>query len=66
MSRGKAKRSFDEEDLVRQTQGIECRKDKGVLDEIPGAYKDIDVVMANQVDLVERVHTLRQVVCVKG
>jgi tRNA-splicing ligase RtcB len=43
-----------------------CRKDKGVLDEIPGAYKDIDQVMANQADLVEVVHTLKQVLCVKG
>ena len=48
------------------TQGIECRKDAGVLDETPGAYKDIDAVMAAQSDLVEVVHTLRQVVCVKG
>lgn len=66
MSRGKAKREFTELDLQAQTVGIECRKDKGVLDEIPGAYKDIDAVMANQSDLVEVVHTLRQVVCVKG
>jgi len=66
MSRGKAKRHFSKEDLESQTQGIECRKDTGVLDEIPGAYKDIDVVMDNQHDLVEVVHTLRQVVCVKG
>ena len=43
-----------------------CRKDKGVLDEIPGAYKDIDEVMANQSDLVEVMHTLKQVLCVKG
>ena len=66
MSRGKAKRHFTEEDMEKQTAGIECRKDKGVIDEIPGAYKDIDEVMANQSDLVEVVHTLRQVVCVKG
>ncbi len=66
MSRGKATREFSEEDLVSQTAGVECRKDKGVIDEIPGAYKDIDVVMANQSDLVEVVHTLKQVVCVKG
>ncbi len=52
--------------LARQTEGIECRKDRGVLDEIPQAYKDIDLVMANQQDLVEVVHTLRQVLCVKG
>ena len=66
MSRSKAKRHFSELDLEAQTEGIECRKDKGVLDEIPGAYKDIDVVMDNQSDLVEVVYTLRQVVCVKG
>ncbi|MFM1872188.1 MAG: hypothetical protein RL398_1610, partial [Planctomycetota bacterium] len=45
---------------------VECRKDAGVLDETPGAYKDIDAVMAAQQDLVEVVHTLKQVVCVKG
>ncbi len=66
MSRSKARRLFNTEDMSRQTRGIECRKDKGVLDEIPGAYKDIDEVMANQHDLVEIVHTLKQVVCVKG
>jgi tRNA-splicing ligase RtcB len=54
------------DDLKRQTAGVECRKDGGVLDEIPGAYKDIDTVMANQADLVEVVHTLKQVLCVKG
>ena len=53
-------------DLARQTEGVICRKDAGVLDEIPGAYKDIDEVMANQSDLVEVVHTLKQVLCVKG
>ena len=66
MSRGKAKRVFSVDDLVQQTAGIECRKDAGVLDEIPQAYKDIDVVMENQTDLVEVVHTLRQVLCIKG
>jgi tRNA-splicing ligase RtcB len=66
MSRTKARKSFSQEDLEAQTAGVECRKDKGVLDEIPGAYKDIDVVMDNQRDLVEVVHSLRQVVCVKG
>jgi len=66
MSRGKAKHHFSEEDIEIQTAGVECRKDKGVLDEIPGAYKDIDVVMQNQNDLVSVEHTLRQVVCVKG
>ena len=57
---------FIVEDLIEQTNGVVCRKDKGVLDEIPGAYKDIDEVMANQSDLVEVVHTLKQVLCVKG
>ena len=66
MSRTEAKRRFSRADLEAQTQGVECRKDKGVLDEIPGAYKDIDRVMADQTDLVEVVHTLKQVVCVKG
>ena len=66
MSRGKAKREFSETDLEKQTEGIECRKDKGVLDEISGAYKDIDVVMENQNDSGEVVHTLNQVICVKG
>lgn len=51
---------------MAQTKGVVCRKDKGVLDEIPGAYKDIDVVMAHQQDLTEILHTLKQVVCVKG
>jgi tRNA-splicing ligase RtcB len=66
MSRNMAQKNFKVEDLVRQTQGVVCRKDKGVLDEIPGAYKNIDEVMANQSDLVEVVHTLKQVLCVKG
>ncbi|HEX7053521.1 MAG TPA: RtcB family protein [Burkholderiales bacterium] len=66
MSRGAAQKRFSLEDLERQTRGVICRKDKGVLDEIPGAYKDIDEVMANQSDLVEVVHTLKQVLCVKG
>jgi tRNA-splicing ligase RtcB (3'-phosphate/5'-hydroxy nucleic acid ligase) len=66
MSRGEAKRRFTRADLERQTAGIECRKDAGVIDEIPGAYKPIDEVMARQSDLVEVVHTLRQVLCVKG
>ena len=52
--------------MESQTRGVECRKDAGVIDEIPGAYKDIDQVMANQSDLVEVVHTLKQVLCVKG
>lgn len=66
MSRSKAKAHFNESDLIDQTQGVECRKDRGVLDEIPGAYKDIDTVMANQNDLIEVVHTLKQVMCIKG
>ena len=66
MSRNEANRRFTTEDLHAQTQGVICRKDRGVLDEIPGAYKDIDAVMAAQSDLVDIVHTLRQVVCVKG
>lgn len=66
MSRGKAKKVFTVDDLRQQTAGVECRKDEGVLDEIPGAYKDIDQVMENQKDLVRIVHTLKQVLCVKG
>lgn len=66
MSRTQAKRRFHAEDLAEQTVGVECRKDVGLLDEIPAAYKDIDEVMANQSDLVDVVHTLKQVVCVKG
>ena len=66
MSRGQARRLFSIEDHARATAGIECRKDAGVLDETPGAYKDIDAVMAAQADLVEVVTTLRQVVTVKG
>ena len=66
MSRSQAKASYTAADLARQTAGVECRKDAGVVDEIPGAYKDIDTVMANSADLVDVVHTLKQVVCVKG
>jgi tRNA-splicing ligase RtcB len=66
MSRGEAKRRFTVTDHQQATAGIECRKDEGVIDETPGAYKDIQAVMAAQQDLVEIVHTLRQVVCVKG
>jgi tRNA-splicing ligase RtcB len=66
MSRNAAQKKFNVEDLIQQTSGVICRKDKGVLDEIPGAYKNIDEVMANQSDLVEVVHTLKQVLCVKG
>ncbi|MDA8378516.1 MAG: RtcB family protein [Planctomycetia bacterium] len=66
MSRGEAKRHFSAEDVAAQTAGVECRKDSGIIDELPGAYKDIDKVMAQQSDLVEIVHTLKQVLCVKG
>jgi tRNA-splicing ligase RtcB len=66
MSRGEAKRRFTLDDLALQTAGVECRKDEGIIDEIPGAYKDIDEVMANQSDLVEVVAQLKQVMCIKG
>jgi tRNA-splicing ligase RtcB len=66
MSRTAAGKTFTESDLVQQTEGVICRKDKGVIDEIPGAYKDIDTVMANQSDLVEVLHRLKQMICVKG
>lgn len=66
MSRGEAKRRFTVEDLKHQTEGVTCRKDAGVIDEAPGAYKDIDQVMADQTDLVSIEHTLKQIVCVKG
>jgi tRNA-splicing ligase RtcB (3'-phosphate/5'-hydroxy nucleic acid ligase) len=66
MSRTEAKRRFTVADHARATEGVECRKDADVIDETPGAYKPIDKVMAAQDDLVEIVHTLRQVVCVKG
>lgn len=66
MSRTKAKQKFTREDLERQTAGVECRKDKAVIDEIPGAYKDIEEVMRAQSDLVEIVTELKQVICVKG
>ena len=66
MSRTEAKRRFTVADQVKATEGVECRKDANVIDEIPMAYKDIDAVMHAQRDLVEVVHTLKQVVCVKG
>jgi tRNA-splicing ligase RtcB len=66
MSRTQAKKQFTVEDHIKATKGIECRKDEDVIDETPMAYKDIDAVMAAQADLVEIVHTLKQVVCVKG
>lgn len=66
MSRTKAKEAYTVQDQIAATQGVECRKDKAVIDEIPHAYKDIEQVMAAQKDLVEIVYTLKQVVCVKG
>ena len=66
MSRTQAKNSFTVEDHIKATEGIECRKDADVIDETPMAYKSIDAVMAAQSDLVDIVHTLKQVVCVKG
>jgi tRNA-splicing ligase RtcB len=66
MSRTKAKAMFTEADQIEATQGVECRKDSGVIDEIPMAYKDIDVVMENQKDLVRPIHTLKQILCGKG
>ena len=66
MSRTQAKKQFTVADHVQATRGVECRKDEAVIDEIPMAYKDIDAVMQAQDDLVEVVHTLKQVVCVKG
>lgn len=66
MSRTQARKTFNLADLAAQTEGVECRKDDAVLDEIPGAYKLIDEVMANQTDLVDVVHILKQVLCVKG
>lgn len=66
MSRGEAKRRFSLADHEAATEGIECRKDADVIDETPMAYKPIDKVMEAQSDLVEIVHELRQVVCVKG
>ena len=66
MSRTEAKKRFTLEDHAKATANVECRKDEAVIDETPAAYKDIDAVMAAQIDLVDIVHTLRQVVCVKG
>jgi tRNA-splicing ligase RtcB len=66
MSRTAAEKQFTEADMAKQTEGVICRKDKGVIDEIPGAYKDIDRVMENQNDLTDILHRLKQVVCVKG
>ncbi|MFB4279370.1 RtcB family protein [Nonomuraea sp. MTCD27] len=66
MSRNKAKKTFTVKDLQEQTAGVECRKDPGVIDEIPGAYKDLESVMAAQRDLVQVVAHLRQLICIKG
>ena len=66
MSRTKARKTFTEADMVKQTEGVECRKDSSVIDEIPGAYKDIDKVMENQKDLVIPRFILKQILCVKG
>lgn len=66
MSRTKARASFTEKDLAEQTAGVECRKDGGVVDEIPGAYKPIDEVMAAQSDLVKPIFELKQLICIKG
>jgi tRNA-splicing ligase RtcB len=65
-SRSKAKSAFTTKDAEKQTKGIVCRKDEGILDELPGAYKNIDQVMENQKDLVKVVAQLRQILCVKG
>jgi tRNA-splicing ligase RtcB len=66
MSRAEARRRFTVADHIKATEGIECRKDVDVIDETPAAYKSIDAVMEAQRDLVEVIHTLHQVVCVKG
>jgi tRNA-splicing ligase RtcB len=66
MSRAQARKRFTVADLEEQTRGVECRKDSGVLDEIPAAYKDLDSVVEAQRDLVEVVAHLRQLVCIKG
>ena len=66
MSRTAARKKFTLADHAKATEGIECRKDEDVIDETPAAYKSIDAVMAAQADLVDVVHTLRQVLCVKG
>lgn len=66
MSRTEANKVISLEDHIKATEGVECRKDKEVIDESPAAYKDIDAVMESQTDLVDIVHTLKQIVCVKG
>lgn len=66
MSRTEAKKRFSVNDLKAQTKGVVCRKDAGVLDEIPKAYKSIDAVMVNQSDLTKTLHELKQILCIKG
>ena len=66
MSRTQAKKNYTLQDLEAQTSGVECRKDGGVLDEIPGAYKNIEEVIHNQKDLVKVEYELKQILCVKG
>lgn len=66
MSRNQARKNFTIEDHIKATQGVECRKDADVLDEIPMAYKDINAVIAAQSDLIDVVHVLKQILCVKG
>ncbi len=66
MTRAFDLRQFTLDDLPKQSEGVECHKDAGVLDEIPGAYKDIDAVMAAQTELVKIVHTLKQIMCIQG
>jgi tRNA-splicing ligase RtcB len=66
MSRGEARRRFTAEDLVSQTEGVECRKDARVVDEIPGAYKPLEEVLEKSRDLVEPIARLQQIICVKG
>lgn len=66
LSRTQARKAFSVEDLIDQTSGVICRHDKGVLDEIPSAYKPIESVIENQKDLTEIQHTLKQVLCIKG
>lgn len=66
LSRTKAKKQYSLQDHIEATKGVECRKDEDVLDETPMAYKDIDQVIEAQKDLVEVVHTLKQIICVKG
>jgi tRNA-splicing ligase RtcB len=66
LTRRRSRHESQQRDVHKQTLGVECRKDSCVIDEIPAAYKDIDKVMEHQSDLVEVVHTLKQVLCIKG